>query len=91
MTASHPSREEFLEKASQGNLIPVYRDIIADMDTPVSAFRKLADSEHGFLLESVEKGETAGRYSFAGASPMIIFRSKKNEVQINYALSLIHI
>lgn len=82
MAQFKPDKQEFLEKARQGNLIPVYREIIADMETPVSAFRKISDSEYAFLLESVEGGETIGRYSFLGANPQVIFRSKGNEVEI---------
>ncbi len=80
-----PTREEFLEKSKEGNLIPVYRDILADMDTPVSAFKKLGDSEYAFLLESVEGGETQGRYSFLGSNPLLTFRSKRHEVEIVHA------
>jgi anthranilate synthase component 1 len=80
-----PSREEFIKKAEQGNLIPVYREIVADLDTPVSAFKKIGDARYAFLLESVEGGENLGRYSFLGANPHIIFRSKKHEVQVTYA------
>jgi anthranilate synthase component 1 len=53
----HPSLDEFKQKAKKGNLIPVYRDILADMETPVSAFRKIDDGRHSFLLESMEGGE----------------------------------
>ena len=55
-----PSLEEFKHKAKQGNLIPVYREILADMETPVSAFLKIDDGRHSFLLESVEGGEKVG-------------------------------
>ncbi len=53
-----PAYEEFVELSRQGNLIPVYREILADMETPVSAFKKLAKDDCAFLLESVEQGET---------------------------------
>jgi anthranilate synthase component 1 len=79
-----PSKEEFLKKATQGNLIPVYKEVLADMETPVSAFRKLQESDYAFLLESVEKGETLGRYSFLGAEPSIVFKSKANEINLLY-------
>jgi anthranilate synthase component 1 len=85
MTAFHPSREEFLRRAAQGNLIPVHREIVADMETPVSAFRKLCDTPYAFLLESVEGGETLGRYSFLGSEPRVVFRSKRRDVEISYA------
>lgn len=75
-----PSREEFRRRAEQGNLIPVYREILADMETPVSAFRKLGGGRHAFLLESVEGGEKLGRYSFIGTEPFLTFRSKGRTV-----------
>ncbi len=75
MTA--PTREEFIEKAKQGNLIPVWREVLADTETPVSAYRKIAgDTPNSFLLESVEGGERVARYSFLGTDPFLIFRSK---------------
>ncbi|MEI7816130.1 MAG: anthranilate synthase component I [Desulfuromonadales bacterium] len=76
-----PSRDVFFTLATKGNLIPVYREIMADMDTPVSAFRKLDDSKFSFLLESIEGGEKWGRYSFLGSTPSIIIRSKGNLVE----------
>jgi len=78
-----PSLEEFVEKARMGNLIPVYQEILADMETPVSAFLKVAgQSEHAFLLESVEQGENIGRYSFLGCDPGMIFECRGNQVAI---------
>ncbi|HZO86957.1 MAG TPA: anthranilate synthase component I [Chthonomonadaceae bacterium] len=74
-----PNRQEFIARAQRGNLIPVYREILADRLTPVSAFEKLAatgKSGYAFLLESVEGGERIGRYSFLGSDPSLIFRSK---------------
>ncbi len=71
-----PSREEFRRLATQGNLVPVFRDILADMETPVSAFTRLAHRPNAFLLESVEGGERLARYSFLGADPSLVFRSK---------------
>jgi anthranilate synthase component 1 len=85
MPIVHPTREEFREKAREGNLIPVYREVLADMETPVSAFRKLDDAEYAFLLESVEQGENVGRYSFLGANPKALFKAKGHEVQILYS------
>jgi anthranilate synthase component 1 len=69
-----PSREEFLKLAGQGNLIPVYTEILADAETPVSAYQKLAKNGPSFLLESVEGGEWIGRYSFLGANPRTVIR-----------------
>ena len=80
-----PDQDEFLARAQNGNLIPVYREILADRLTPVSAFEKLmatipetGDSGYAFLLESVEGGERIGRYSILGVQPSLIFRSKGN-------------
>ena len=56
-----PTRAEFHALAKTGKLVPVYREVFADHDTPVSAFRKIDDGPYGFLLESVEGGEKWGR------------------------------
>jgi anthranilate synthase component 1 len=77
-----PDFSTFLELSSRGNLIPVYREIMADMDTPVSAFRKLDDGRFSFLLESIEGGEKWARYSFLGSTPSMIVRSKGTCVEI---------
>ncbi len=77
-----PSREEFRRLADRGNLIPVYRDILADMETPVSAFRRLAHRPNAFLLESVEGGERMARYSFLGSDPYRTLRAKGRTVRI---------
>lgn len=69
-----PSKSEFLELAKRGNLIPVYREILADAETPVSAYQKLRKAGPSFLLESVEGGERIGRYSFLGANPQRVIR-----------------
>lgn len=76
-----PTRDTFYSLAEKGNLIPVYREIMADMDTPVSAFRKLDDGRFSYLLESIEGGEKWGRYSFLGSTPSVIIRSKGNLVE----------
>ena len=65
----HPTLEEVKKLAGQGNLVPVYREIQADMETPVSAYLKVARPPYSFLLESVEGGERLGRYSFIGTEP----------------------
>ena len=75
-----PDFEKFKRLANKGNLIPVYREFVADMETPVSAFKKIDNSQFGFLLESVEGGEKIGRYSFIGSNPDIIFRSRGREI-----------
>ncbi|MDD2310458.1 MAG: anthranilate synthase component I [Desulfuromonadaceae bacterium] len=76
-----PPRDIFYALAEKGNLIPVFREIMADMDTPVSAFRKLDDGRFSYLLESIEGGEKWGRYSFLGSAPSVIIRSKGNLVE----------
>lgn len=77
-----PSLEVFKEKARSHNVIPVFRDILADTDTPVSAFMKIDNGGDAFLLESVEGGEKWGRYSFLGASPRMVVRSKADRTEI---------
>lgn len=77
-----PDIATFQSLSKQGNLIPVYREIMADMDTPVTAFKKLDDGRFSFLLESIEGGEKWARYSFLGSSPSRIIRSKGNVVEI---------
>ena len=68
-----PTLEQVRQLRSQGNVIPVYRSVIADLLTPVSAFLKLErNQDHAFLLESVEGGETVARYSFLGCNPFHI-------------------
>ncbi|NJD91354.1 MAG: anthranilate synthase component I [Geobacter sp.] len=77
-----PSQSDFIKLADSGNLIPVYREIMADMDTPVSAFMKIDDGAYSFLLESIEGGEKWARYSFLGGSPSVVLRSSGNRVEI---------
>ena len=77
-----PTFEEFEKKLDKGNLIPVWKEILADFDTPVSAFKKIETGDYSFLLESVEGGEKWGRYSFLGTEPSVIFRSKGSLIEI---------
>jgi anthranilate synthase component I len=78
----YPDFKEFKRLSAGGNLIPVYKEILADMDTPVTAFRKLDDGRYSFLLESVEGGEKWARYSFIGSRPSVVVRSFGNSVEI---------
>ena len=78
-----PSREAFRELARQGNLIPIYREVIADMETPVSAFAKINTGDHSFLFESVEKGGRFARFSFLGASPSFTFQARGRNISIS--------
>src|SRR5438552_3472484 len=71
------SFEEFKELARRGTFVPVVKEIVADLLTPVSAFLKIAeDADYAFLLESVEGGEHVGRYSFLGKDPFLILRAR---------------
>ena len=75
-----PTRAVFRRLAREHDLVPVVREILLDLDTPVSAYRKLAGGGPGFLLESVEGGETWGRYSFLGGRPAGRMRSFGDQV-----------
>jgi len=77
-----PTLKEFKEKSKQGNLIPVYKEVLADLDTPVSAYMKMCGGEYSFLLESVEGGEKWARYCFLGFDPSIIISIKGNKVVV---------
>jgi len=77
-----PSKEEFIRLAKKGNLIPVFKDITADLGTPVSAFMKIDRGDYSFLLESVEGGEKIARYSFLGSGPSLVFKSKGRKIEI---------
>ena len=79
-----PDYKTFLQRCRQGNLIPVWAEILADMETPVSVFRKLSGGEYGFLLEAVEHGESVGRYSFIGCDPNVVIRCRGQEVDVSY-------
>lgn len=72
-----PDFSEFCHLAQQGNFVPVYQEWVADLETPVSAWYKVcADRPYNFLLESVEGGETIGRYSLLGADPMWVLTNR---------------
>ncbi len=74
-----PTLEQVRRLAGQGNLVPVYREITADLDTPVSAYLKVARPPYSFLLESVEGGDRIARYSFIGAEPYDVIRTGPGE------------
>ncbi|MCH8978278.1 MAG: anthranilate synthase component I [Armatimonadetes bacterium] len=83
-TVLSPSRDEYLKQAELGGPIPIYRDVLADMETPLSAYWKLAhDETHSFLLESVTGGENLARYSMIGVRPRLVVRSKGRSVRLN--------
>lgn len=77
----YPDFKEFEKKTKEGNLIPVYREILADIETPLSAFLKLK-GKTGFLLESVEGGEKWARYSFIGSDPSLTIEGKGKSLTI---------
>jgi len=77
-----PSKKEFIELSRQGNIIPVYREMLTDFDTPISAFAKISDGGFSYLLESVERGEHLGRYSFLGSDPSLVIESRNNKMTI---------
>src|SRR5437016_11499957 len=77
------SFDEFAELAKRGTFVPVCKEIMADLLTPVSAFIKIAENaDYAFLLESVEGGEHVGRYSFLGKDPFLILRSRDGRTTI---------
>src|SRR4051794_39839424 len=69
-----PTLDEVRALAGEGNLVPIYREIMADLETPVTAYLKVAQGPYSFLLESVEGGERLARYSFIGSDPYQIVR-----------------
>jgi anthranilate synthase component 1 len=79
----HPSKAEFVKLAGTGNLIPVYTDLMADFETPVSAYAKLRTHGPAYLLESVEGGERLSRYSFIGCRPRKTFECGQTETRIS--------
>ncbi|MFQ5959886.1 MAG: anthranilate synthase component I, partial [Candidatus Methylomirabilales bacterium] len=78
----YPSREAFKAKARLGNLIPVYREVLADTETAVSAFLKIGGGDYAFLLESVQGGEKWARYSFLGRNPSLVIRTKGRDAEL---------
>lgn len=78
--------DEFVELARRGTFVPVCREIMADLLTPVSAFLKIAEhSDYAFLFESVEGGEHVGRYSFLGKDPLLVVRGRDGKTSIEQA------
>ena len=86
----YPDRATFLDKASHGTVVPVWIELVADQETPVSAYERVRTvlrrqdrASHTFLLESIEGGETIGRYSFIGGKPRAVLRAwgRRTEIQ----------
>ena len=90
MSDSLPSFAEFKRLASRGNVVPVYRTVVADLLSPVSAFLSLSPQHgreanshpHSFLLESVEGGERVGRYTFFGVDPFQIVSCRGDRITL---------
>ncbi|MEM9490316.1 MAG: chorismate-binding protein, partial [Myxococcota bacterium] len=80
----HPSRQQFAQACKRGNLIPVYREIMADGDTPVSAYAKVGGGAYSFLLESVVGGEKWAEYSFIGVHPRAVLRCRSGRAQVSW-------
>lgn len=78
----YPSFETFCEKAKEGNLVPIYREILADTETPVSAFLKMKKGPYSYLLESIEGGEKWGRYSFLGTEPSVVVKGNGRQIEV---------
>ncbi len=72
----YPTLEEVKKLSDRGNMVPIWCEVTADMETPVSAFLKIASGGYSFLLESVEGGERIARYSFLGTEPYKVLRTK---------------
>jgi len=77
-----PSFSAFKELTRKGNLIPVYQEFLADLETPVSAYLKVRDSSFSYLLESADGGERWGRYSFIGHRPYLTALSRNGDMEI---------
>ena len=78
-----PSRAEFHELAADHTVVPVWRELLADLVTPVAAYARIVGDEPGFLLESVEHGERWSRWSFVGRNPLATLTSKDGEITVD--------
>ncbi len=77
-----PTFTEFCQLAKQGNLVPVYQELLMDLETPLSFFKRLERDRYAFLLESVEGSERWARYSFLGTRPQRIFKATGRNIEI---------
>jgi anthranilate synthase component I len=85
-TTFHPDEEQFLADLTRHSLVPVTAQLVADLDTPLTLFAKVAEGkDHAFLFESVEGGEKWGRFSFIGYEPILTFRSAADKVRVAWA------
>jgi anthranilate synthase component 1 len=81
-----PSRDEFLARSRRGGVVPVWREVLADMHTPLAVYDRLRGDHPTFLLESVEHGERWGRYSFIGLDPICSIRARAGRVDVSGAV-----
>jgi anthranilate synthase component 1 len=81
-----PTRDEFRALAREHTVVPVWREVLADLTTPVAAFLRIVGDEPGFLLESVEHGERWGRWSFVGRRPAVTFVARDGKVEVDAAV-----
>jgi len=79
---AYPAKTEFCQLAKKHNILPVYTELLTDMETPVSLYYKLVGDDVGFILESAETSKTFGRYSFIGAAPFATFRARNHYSEI---------
>jgi anthranilate synthase component I len=77
-----PSFKEFSRLTKLGNLVPVYQELLMDLETPLSFFKRLERDRYAFILESVEGSERWARYSFLGTRPQRIFKARGNQVEV---------
>jgi anthranilate synthase component 1 len=80
--AVRPTLEEFQSLSKQGNVVPVYAQLAADFETPVSAFLKIRDGKHAFLFESAESTDASGRWSIVGSQPRMVFEARGHEITV---------
>ena len=79
---TYPAKDEFCQLAEKHNILPVYTELLTDMETPVSLYYKLVGDEVGFILESAETNKTFGRYSFIGAAPFATVTARQGYSEI---------
>jgi len=84
LPAVKPSLEEFRELAEQGNVVPVYAQLTADFETPLSAYLKIRDGQYAFLFESAESTDASGRWSIVGSGPRRVFEAHGKKVHIRH-------
>ena len=82
----YPSREDFQKLATVNTVIPVWTEMLADVETPVAAYMKLVGDRPGFLLESVDHGERWSRYSFVGRDPLATLTLRNGSISVDGVL-----